>query len=67
MSLHDCYDHEDDFSTQSDTKMDLHLAIVQLPTMQRIAVLKWMRDEKLTHNEQDAFYNAKRNLRKWLK
>ena len=67
MFPHDCYDHEEDFANHSDIKMDLHRAIVQLPTMQRIAVMKWMRDEKLTSAEHNAFYHAKRNLSKWLK
>lgn len=62
----ECYD-EEDFTKQSDSKMDLHSAIVQLPTMQRIAVFKWMRDEKLTSAEHNAFYHAKKNLRKWMK
>lgn len=66
VSPHDCYDQEEDFSTHSDTKIDLHRAIVQLPTMQRIAVLKWMRDEKMSAAERMAFTRAKRNLEKVL-
>ena len=60
-------DHVEDFSGFSDLKIDLHRAIVALPTMQRIAVLKWLRDEKLTNAEHNALYHAKESLRKCLK
>ena len=61
-----CYDDED-FTKHSDMKLDLHKAIIALPTRQRIAVFKWLRDEKLTTAEHNALYHGKKNLRKWLK
>lgn len=60
------WDGELGFEAASDLRMDLQEAILQLPTMQRIAVQKWMRDESLTGSESNALYHAKRNLRKCL-
>ena len=61
------WDQEDGFEKHVDIKIDLHRAILRLPSMQRIAVLKRLRDEKLTHAEEEALSQAKRGLRKWLK
>lgn len=57
---------DDGFSDNVDRKLDLQKEILRLPTMQRIAVLKRLRGERLTGAENDALYRAKESLKKWL-
>lgn len=52
----------DGFEDASVLRMDLHKLIIALPTQQRIAVQKWMRDEKLTAAERMSLTRAKRTL-----
>lgn len=58
---------DDGFSDFVDLRIDLHKAIMRLPTMQRLAMLKRLRDEPLTHAEEEALRRAKVSVRKWLK
>ncbi len=59
-------DEEDDFS-RADHRIDLEKAIHRLPSWQRVATHKWIRDEVLTASERKAFSEAKKLLAKWLK
>lgn len=47
-------------------RLDMERAILGLPTMQRIAVQKWMRDERLTASERMNLTRAKKRLRETL-
>lgn len=55
-------DIEPDFSDEANLRVDIQRLVLQLPTMQRIAVQKWMRDERLTAAERMSLTRAKRNL-----
>lgn len=55
-------DFEPDFSDEANLRVDIQRLVLQLPTMQRIAVQKWMRDERLTAAERMSLTRAKRNL-----
>ena len=55
-------DRTNGFEDDAVIRMDLHRLIVALPTQQRIAVQKWMRDESLTAAERMSLTRAKRSL-----
>lgn len=56
----------DGFEDEVIARLDMERLILALPTKQRIAVQKWMRDEPLTNAEANAFYHAKQSLRNAL-
>lgn len=67
MFLDDADPAWDDWEDRTLGRIELERVILRLPTQQRIAVQKWLRDEALTNAESNALYHAKRNLRNALR